>query len=157
LSLKCSDVRVARGLISSYSGRFIGAAEAAFWRSYDECWELIEDLEDLAEDGGDWNFNFWLYSFMSGGSADRGVAVVSDLLRRGLVDLQSISSRVCATPPLAAQAVNHTLRAGDMVLRNRGRVFAAIAAGSVTPYPDRLSFPKHYMPSPTLDEHIQAR
>src|SRR5207244_974042 len=46
LSLKCADVRIGRDLVWSYCRRSIGSAENTFWRLYDQCWELIEDLED---------------------------------------------------------------------------------------------------------------
>lgn len=139
LSLKCADVRIARTLIWSYSRRALGAGEIAFWNLYDQCWELIEDLEDLDEDGKDWNFNFWLYPFMSGGSAVAGVESVAGLLRRKLVELQDAHQRLpTGSRPLYQGRLARTLSTAAAVERLRGRVLAAIAAGNVVPFAERL-------------------
>jgi hypothetical protein len=139
LSLKCADVRIARTLIWSYTGRALGAAEIAFWSLYDQCWELIEDFEDLDEDGKDWNFNFWLYPFRSGRSAIAGVESVAGLLRRKLVELRDVYQRLPSSAmPRYQGRLARTLSTAKTVERRRGRVFAAIAGGNVTPFAERL-------------------
>jgi len=135
LTLKCADVRIARTLISSYAGRTPEIAELTFWSCYDECWELIEDLQDLDEDGHDWNFNFWLYLFMSKQPARAGVEAAAELLRRKLVALQDIYQRMslparylCQAPLMKTLAVAASMRSPER------RVLGAIANGDVLPF-----------------------
>jgi hypothetical protein len=140
LILKCSDVRLARALFWAYYGRPLGPYETAFWSAHDECWELIEDLVDLKEDGADWNFNFWLYPFMAGHSGIAGVQAVSALLERKLSQLQDIfrcvptTSRVMCQEPLA-----RTLRAARRAESLRGTVFTTISTGRVVRFDDRAN------------------
>src|SRR5258706_185727 len=51
-SLKTADVRMARALIWSYLCT-PPQSVLNFWMTFDECGELIEDLDDVAEDGRD--------------------------------------------------------------------------------------------------------
>jgi hypothetical protein len=107
---------------------------------YDECWELIEDLADLDEDGEDWNFNFWLYPFMSGQSATLGVESVTELLLHKLNGLQNACQRLpINSMPLYKRLLARTLSTAKTVVHHRGRVFAAIARGSVMPFANRLA------------------
>ncbi len=139
LRLKCSDVRMARGLIWSYGRHVPGVSECRFWSLYDQCWELIEDLEDLDEDGRDWNFNFWLYLFMSGRSAPIGVDSAARLLRRKLAELEDAGNRVpTGIRSLCQAALTRTLSAGEAAERLRGLALKAITNGHVVPFAQQL-------------------
>lgn len=132
--LKASDVRIARELIWSY-GTSVSQSVLDFWASYDECGELIEDLADVKEDGRDWNFNFWLYSYMAGGSVTRSIVGASQALRRKLAALEAAYLML---PDAArynyAGVMKATLRAGQNTLQQAGTVYDLIAQGRIWRY-----------------------
>jgi len=88
VSLKVSDVAIARSLIWSYAGYSPSDQDYRFWYLLDECGELLEDLQDLSEDVASLNFNFWLYSHMAGGSLISGALSAEDTLRQKLHQLE---------------------------------------------------------------------
>jgi len=94
VSLKVSDVAIARSLIWSYAGYTPSNQDYRFWSIFDECGELIEDLQDLAEDVACWNFNFWLYTYMAGGPLISGALSAEDTLRQRLHQLELAYSQL---------------------------------------------------------------
>lgn len=132
LTLKCADVRIARSLVWCHDSRSVDVRERRFWCAYDECWELIEDLEDLDEDGRDWNFNFWLYPFMVGRSADEGVSAVGALLHRKVAALDEISTSLPGAVRTACRdALLRTFERAHWARLAYGRVSAAVRSGAV--------------------------
>jgi hypothetical protein len=129
--LKASDVRMARGLIWSYVGT-PHRAVLEFWNTFDECGELIEDLADITEDGKDWNFNFWLYSFMAEGDVQRSHAITSATLRRKLAALEeSYANLPSEQQDRCANVFKQTLTAGCLTLKNCGIVDNVVKTGRV--------------------------
>lgn len=143
VDLKCADVRIARALIWDHAGQYPDRAEMAFWNLYDQCWELIEDVLDLDEDGGDWNFNFWLYLLMSGQAPDGGVVEVAALLERKLSELEELS--MTARPHLRRlchEELSRTKVVGARTLRICDRITGqVIASGKVTSFQRQLENP----------------
>lgn len=132
--LKASDVRIARALIWSY-GTAVSQSVLDFWASYDECGELIEDLADVVEDGRDWNFNFWLYSYMAGGNVARSIDGASQALGAKLASLEAVYLMLPDTVRYKyADVVKTTLRAGRKTLRQSGTVYDLIAQGGIWRY-----------------------
>lgn len=141
LLLKCSDVRIARALIWSYGGHMPVPSECHFWSVYDQCWELIEDLQDLHEDGRDWNFNFWLYSFMAGQSAEEGIGAATELLKRKVSELQAAYCRLPSASVYRYRgSLDATVLAANTAAHQHGLVLAFIAAGRAIRFADRLRF-----------------
>jgi hypothetical protein len=138
LFLKCSDVRLSRYLIWSYRRRAPRPYESAFWSIYDECWELIEDISDLDEDGTDWNFNFWLYSFMAGRSATEGIEAVSALLERKISELQDIFRCIpTISQSLYAEPFDWTVKAARRVACLQSSLLVAISTGCIVRFNER--------------------
>lgn len=132
LPLKCSDVRIARTLIWSYSSKPLSSAEIKFWSLYDQCWELLEDAIDLDEDGKDWNFNFWLYPFMMGGVTVNCVQQVTLLLQRKLHELELACQHLPSNiRPFGEKLYAHTLSCSTVTDHLEKRVIAAVEAGGV--------------------------
>lgn len=89
VSCKISDVAIARALIWSYGKSQRSRREIEFWKKYDEAGEVIEDILDIYEDGNDWNFNFWLYPYMTGSlPLMDGGEIARTFLRRILYELE---------------------------------------------------------------------
>jgi hypothetical protein len=134
VSLKASDVRIARALIWSY-GATPPQSVLKFWASFDECGELIEDLADITEDGKDWNFNFWLYSYMAEGDVARSIIGASHTLRRKLAALEDAYMKLPDVDRTRfANILQETLRAGGRTLGQCGIVFDRVAHGRVLRY-----------------------
>jgi hypothetical protein len=139
VGLKSSDVRIARSLIWSY--RSVPPKPVLdFWSSFDECGELTEDLADISEDGQDWNFNFWLYSYMAQGDVTRSVVAASETLR---LKLSALEDAYMKLPTLERarykEVMRHTLRNGRGALRNSGIVFTRVAHDLVRRYDEQGS------------------
>ena len=94
VSLKTSDVSISRALIWSYKTCMSNGQEQDYWSLFDECGELIEDIQDLSEDGTDWNFNFWLYTFMAGSSVLPGAFAACKILQKKLCELEIAYSKL---------------------------------------------------------------
>jgi len=134
--LKTSDVRISRALIWSYLAN-PPQSVLNFWNTFDECGELIEDLADIHEDGRDWNFNFWLYSYMATGEVSRSHATTSRTLRQKLATLEGAYAKLpnahrrrCAGP------FHQTLTAGAKALRECGIVFDLLTGGRIIHFGD---------------------
>lgn len=133
-SLKTADVRMARALIWSYL-RTPPQSVLNFWMNFDECGELIEDLGDIAEDGRDWNFNFWLYSYMAEGNVAKSLLGASRTLGQKLAALEETYRRLPNVErDRCAGALRQTLRAGAAALRRCGIVVDLLAQGMVLRY-----------------------
>jgi hypothetical protein len=133
-SLKTADVRIARALIWSYLAT-PSQSLVDFWTTFDECGELIEDLADIKEDGRDWNFNFWLYTYMAKGNVTQSLIGASQTLRNRLAALEEAYSKLPNVDRDACGgALRQTLRAGAATLKNSGIVFDRLAHGSVWRY-----------------------
>jgi hypothetical protein len=148
LQQKCADVRIARSLVWTFGHRSVSRLEIAFWNIYDQCWEIIEDLVDIKEDGQDWNFNFWLYAPMAHLRTRIKIESVQDLLGRRLSDLEHVKRRlpVCAfakCQPAFEATLQAVVAMGDPV----GHVFSAIASGRVLRFGDDSA----------LEERVQLR
>jgi hypothetical protein len=132
---KCADVRIARSLVWAFVPTACSTSELAFWSVYDQCWEIIEDLADLHEDGRDWNLNFWLYGPMAGVDPMGTIAAVRELLVRRLASLEQVVNQVPAT---AAGGCAAAFRRTRSVVRGLGsperRVLRAVMSGQVTSY-----------------------
>lgn len=105
--LKCADVRMARSLIGFYARSPFSSRLSRFWDLYDQCWELLEDLTDVGEDGLDWNFNFWLYAFMSGQDMLAGCLAAAITLRGKLYQLEQA---YCGLPSVEQVHVTQSFR-----------------------------------------------
>lgn len=133
VSLKTSDVQIARALIWSYLAAPRSVLD--FWASFDECGELIEDLTDIAEDGKDWNFNFWLYSYMAQGDVAQSIIGASHTLRSKLYALEDSYLRLPDVERARyATVVRRALRAGARTLQQCGVVFNLVANGLILRY-----------------------
>lgn len=136
--LKCADVRMARGLIWTFSG----PAEPRllrYWEIYDQCWELIEDVLDIKEDGADWNFNFWLYSFMAGNDPMAGVTASCRVLWLKVAELEEAYSRLpSGLSGTLAGSLHATSLAATLARRCWRRVCTAISHGRVLRFGDQL-------------------
>lgn len=136
LQHKCADVRMARSLVWHFAA--LGPRSSAsvfFWQRFDECRELIEDLQDLHEDGRDWNFNFWLYWYMAGLDIERGLTYITGILRRKLHDLESAYARLGSIEQaLHWGDVKRTMRDGATTLRRSRSLRALLATGAVGRY-----------------------
>ncbi len=142
LTLKCSDVRISRSLIWNYSKCNIGKRERNFWSVHDQCWELIEDLQDISEDGKDWNFNFWLYTFMAGHSANDGIRVVEQLLEFKAIILENIFiSLPNSINPIYKIALESTFNAIYKVKSDIYKIFIAIKSGKVIRFKHHIQYP----------------
>jgi len=134
VSLKASDVRIARALIWSYAAT-PPPTVLDFWATFDECGELIEDLDDITEDGKDWNFNFWLYSYMAEGNVAKSIAGASQTLRDRLSALEGAFLRLPTGDRYRlANIVRRTLREGRRTLEQSNIVFDLISRGQVLRY-----------------------
>ena len=134
MSLKSSDVAIARALIWSY-GRTPARGVLDFWSCFDQCGELIEDLADITEDGRDWNFNFLLYSYMAKRDVGWSIIGASQTLRRKLLALEDAYMRLPdAERRMFASVLRHTLQVGKGTLEECGIVFDVVANGRVLPY-----------------------
>lgn len=132
--LKCSDVAIARALICCYNRR-AGRSTREFWSCFDQCGELIEDLADVAEDGRDWNFNFWLYSYMADRGASSAPEGASATLKRKLSALEEAYAKLpCGERQRLEGVLRDMLRAGLRTLREFPRVYRVIASGAVKRY-----------------------
>ena len=135
--LKCSDVQMARGLIWSYANRVIDARVINYWSLYDECWELIEDVDDLCEDGLDWNLNFWLYSFMAGHDPLVGICASARTLRNKLSLLEDAYRRLRLPDRDRLQTgYRATLSTGAQIIENQQLPMTNIASGRVVLFRD---------------------
>jgi hypothetical protein len=138
VSLKCADVRMARGLIWTFSC----APEPRllrYWEIYDQCWELIEDVLDIQEDGADWNFNFWLYSFMAGNDAMDGVVASSRALSLKLTELEEAYSRLpSGLSRTVVDSLHATSSAATLAQQCWRRVSTAISQGRVLRFGEQL-------------------
>ena len=106
-----------------------------YWEIYDEAWELIEDLVDIGEDGRDWNFNFWLYTFMAGGSGSAGVIGAANVLVRKLRALECSYSDLSTSQRASfAPSFRRTLTSGEWAMRNRWRPLLMMAGPNMTTY-----------------------
>lgn len=133
-SLKTADVRIARALIWSYLA-VPSRSVLNFWMAFDECGELIEDLADITEDGRDWNFNFWLYSYMAKGDVTRSLTGASRTLRQKLAALEEAYMKLPNFDrDRFAGVLRRTLTAGAVTLRYSGIVFELLAHGRVLRY-----------------------
>jgi len=133
-ALKCSDVTIARSLIWTYEQR-PGRATREFWSCIDQCGELVEDLADVAEDGHDWNFNFWLYSFMASRGASLSVEGAAAALSSRLSSLEAAYARLSCSEQQELQTVlTSTFSSGRRTLRKFHSVHQLIASGSVEQY-----------------------
>jgi hypothetical protein len=136
--LKCADVRMARGLIWTLGGH-AHPKVLRYWELYDQCWELIEDVLDIGEDGTDWNFNFWLYSFMAGGRAEEGVFAARAALWRKMAELDDSYRRLPSDVSRAvADSFNSTLAAATVSRRCWPRVLSAITKGRVLRFGEQI-------------------
>jgi len=134
VSLKAADVQIARALIWSY-GTAPPQSVLDFWACFDQCGELIEDLADINEDGGDWNFNFWLYSYMAEGDVARSVIASSQILSRKLSALEEAHMNLPTVEGIrCAEVVQKTLRAGRRALSQCGMVFDLVGRGTILRY-----------------------
>lgn len=86
---KISDVALARSLICAVGGAVPPVSEVRFWRYYDQCSEVMEDVVDMEEDIGTWNLNVWLYPAKSGRPLLSGIGHARALLRELLESLTS--------------------------------------------------------------------
>lgn len=133
-SLKASDVGIARELVWSYGER-PARSVYDFWRCLDECAELIEDVADIPEDGRDWNFNFWLYSYLATGNAARSVRGASHALVRRLATLEDAYRGLPLAPRYSfANVFRQTLAAGRSALDQCDVVFTEVASGRLLQY-----------------------
>jgi hypothetical protein len=137
--LKCADVRMARGFIWSYGSRPSNSRILRYWNLYDQCWELIEDILDIGEDGTDWNFNFWLYSFMAGGDPVASVMASCRVLWMKLAQLEDAYYRL-PTEHLSVMAGSFraTSFATTLAKRCQRRVLSAISHGKVLRFGEQV-------------------
>jgi hypothetical protein len=134
VSLKSSDVAIARALIWSYA-HTPPRSVLNFWSCFDQCGELIEDLADVTEDGRDWNFNFWLYSYMAKRGVGESIIGASQTLRQKLSALEDAYMRLPhADRDRCASVMQQTLRAGRRTINQCGIVFELVAHGTILQY-----------------------
>jgi hypothetical protein len=136
--LKCADVRMARGLIWMFNGE-VDPRALRYYGIYDQCWELIEDVFDIEEDGVDWNFNFWLYAFMAGKDPKVGISAARQVLWLKVAELEEAYSRLPSQLSDAMSGSYHsTILAATLAGRCRRRVFAAISRGRVVRFGEQI-------------------
>lgn len=140
VGLKCSDVRMARGLIWTFSGH-PNPKVIRYWEIYDQCWELIEDVLDIGEDGTDWNFNFWLYSFMAGQDVVAGFTSACSTLCRKVNEL-TMAYHLVPLHLSRSLAPSYTMTTVAATAARRGwrTAFAAISRGKVWRYVDQIEW-----------------
>jgi hypothetical protein len=136
--LKCCDVRMARALIWTFKP-CIDANVLRYWEIYDQCWELIEDVLDIKEDGTDWNFNFWLYRYMSGEEVTSGIDAASQTLWRKVSELETALKALPAQiAPAIVGSFHSTVLATQVARQSWRRVLQAISCGKVLRFSEHV-------------------